>query len=308
MRFAGVFATLVLATVVTGTFSVAAVLVLLGVAAAIGLAYGLLVATRQVGRRWSLLLWPVGSCAGISAIDWVAHVAAGLVLGLVVLSFLYIGLSQLPRHGLWFVPFAMLLLYQVADLTPKMAVVRLPIAAVVWIICCEGLASLIRELRVKTVELERLATTDSLTGLLNRTRLDAHLARVGSAGAVVVIDIDHFKPFNDLSGHLAGDQALIHLASALSSGVRPGDAVFRFGGDEFLAILVSASVEDAGAMIERIRDSWSDNPFGLTFSAGVARGGSDAVRAADDLLYRGKRRGRDTVVTDNPDTEIAAAS
>ncbi|MGA8987463.1 GGDEF domain-containing protein, partial [Aeromicrobium sp.] len=306
--FSGVFLTLVFATIVTDSFGMDAVVALLGVGVAIGSAYGLLVATAQIGRRWSLLLWPVGTCAGISVVDRVAHVGAGLVLGLVVLSFLYIGMSQVPHLGLWFVLPATLLVYQVGDLTFPMALIRLPIAAVVWVICCEGLAALIRELKDKTAELERLAATDSLTGLLNRTRLDAFLERAGTSGAVGVIDIDHFKPFNDLYGHVKGDAALVEFAAVLVGGVRPGDGVFRFGGDEFLVILVDASVEDAGSMIERIRDVWSTNPSGLTFSAGVAQAGPDAVRTADDLLYRGKRHGRDQVVRDEGDPEVATAT
>lgn len=303
--FIGVFLTLVLATLVTDSLTLDVVLVLLGVAAAIGLAYVILVVTGLVGRRWSLLLWPVGSCAGISAVNPVAHVAAGLVLGLVVLSFLYLGVSQRRWRGVWWVPLATLLVYQVADLTPETALVRLPIAAVVWVICCEGTAALFDDLRTTHAELERLATTDALTGLLNRTRLDAHLERVGASGVVIVIDIDHFKPFNDLHGHLEGDAVLVAFAAVLADGVRTGDAVFRFGGDEFLVVLAGATVDDAARLVERIRRAWATNPYGITFSAGVAQGGTDAVRTADDLLFRGKRHGRDRVVA-SVDAAVAA--
>lgn len=298
IRFGGCFVVLALATAVTDPSSPAAWLMLAGVVVGTGVLFGLLVATQQIHRRWSLMMWPLALCAGISALDLVAHQAAGLVMGLVVLSFLFIGLSQPPRRGLWFVPPAALLFLQVQDLEPKVAAVRLPISALVWIICAEIPAKLIKELREKQRALELLATTDSLTGLLNRSGLDVQLERAGASGAVAIIDLDLFKQFNDRFGHVAGDVALMDFAAELRGGTRPTDKVFRYGGEEFVIVLVDTTVEEATGVLSRIGASWADHPSGLTFSAGVTRGGIGAVRAADALLYRAKAEGRDRVIVD----------
>ncbi|MFI5427984.1 hypothetical protein [Aeromicrobium sp. UC242_57] len=122
IRFGGCFVVLAVATGVTDESSRDACLALLAVVAATALVTAVLVVTQQIHQRWSLMVWPFSLCAGIFALDRVAHQAAGLVMGLVVLSFLFIGLSQPPRPaGFWFLPPAALLFLQVQDLDPKMA-------------------------------------------------------------------------------------------------------------------------------------------------------------------------------------------
>jgi diguanylate cyclase (GGDEF)-like protein/PAS domain S-box-containing protein len=112
--------------------------------------------------------------------------------------------------------------------------------------------------RSSELELERLAYTDYLTGLPNRARLMAALAaaraRVAAGGTpacLLLLDLDGFKPVNDVAGHEAGDQVLVEVAARLRATVRDGDLVGRLGGDEF-AVLVSEGIGEATALAERI--------------------------------------------------------
>jgi diguanylate cyclase (GGDEF)-like protein len=153
-------------------------------------------------------------------------------------------------------------------------------------------------------ELERLARTDELTGLPNRRdwseRLPSELARAKRAMqplCVAMLDLDNFKDFNDERGHQAGDRLLAEAASAWGSVLRPYDVLARYGGEEFSLLLPDVEVENAIALVERLR---SATPEGETCSAGVAEwdGSEDAdtlVGRADAALYEAKRAGRDRV-------------
>lgn len=301
----GCLLAMVLAAAVTDALDTGVILVLLGVLSATAAAFGLVIVTGQAGNRWSLILWPVAMCFGISALDHVAPEASVLVMGFVTLSFLFVGLSQPPLRGLWFVPPASLVFLQVQDPTLEMAAIRLPIVAIIWIICAEVPARLIAQLREKQAALELLATTDSLTGLLNRSSLGLQLERVGEVGVVAMIDLDHFKQFNDRYGHLAGDVALMDFAAVLRDGVRPGDQVFRYGGEEFLVVLDKITPSDAAGVLARVRDTWAAHHSGLTFSAGLARGGLAGLRGADALLYQAKAEGRDRIVVEPTSTDTS---
>ena len=157
-----------------------------------------------------------------------------------------------------------------------------------------------------------LALTDSLTGLGNRRRLEQTLARVlaESGGdepvAVTMIDIDHFKSYNDTFGHPAGDEALRRVATLVAAAVRSEDAVFRYGGEELVVVLPGASLPDALVVAERARaavalhGALAEAGREITISAGVAAaaGGSAAelIAAADAALYHAKHSGRNRVV------------
>jgi two-component system cell cycle response regulator len=169
------------------------------------------------------------------------------------------------------------------------------------------------ELRARNAELDRVSRVDMLTGLHNRRHLDEHLRHAISAArrhhrtvAVLLADIDHFKLVNDEHGHLAGDGVLKEVAARLLSTVRTEDALGRWGGEEFIAVL-SDTPEDAVALIaERMRQVIAATPFALeggitvpvTVSIGHTSGTDDAetlVHRADDALYQAKTAGRNRV-------------
>jgi diguanylate cyclase (GGDEF)-like protein len=155
--------------------------------------------------------------------------------------------------------------------------------------------------------LERLARTDPLTGLANRRRLEEVLAACARPVCAIMIDIDHFKQYNDRYGHPAGDACLRTVAAVLTHGARGTDVVARYGGEEFCVILPDTGLDDACRVAERIRaeiaglrEEHGPAPLGfLTVSAGVAATaagpGEDLIARADAALYRAKRDGRDRV-------------
>jgi len=158
-------------------------------------------------------------------------------------------------------------------------------------------------------ELERLATIDGLTGVLNRRAwlLRAADELASSARhmrplAILMIDLDHFKQINDTRGHDAGDRALRYVARALQSSVRAGDVVGRYGGEEFCVLMSHADDEAARAYDRRLRESLARTAtlelgFALNYSAGIAKRVEpdtlDAMlKRADATLYRAKDEGR----------------
>ena len=162
-------------------------------------------------------------------------------------------------------------------------------------------ASLAFERLQATAVLLDASMRDALTGVGNRRQADALLAQVKPGDAVALLDLDHFKSVNDRWGHAAGDEVLVALARYLDRSLRDGDAVARFGGEEFLVVLRSAGVH-AGPAMERLMAGWRRTGPVTTFSAGVAVHEADAkpaatLIAADRALYRAKDAGRDTVRT-----------
>jgi diguanylate cyclase (GGDEF)-like protein len=166
-----------------------------------------------------------------------------------------------------------------------------------------------RELAEANARLAQLAVTDGLTGLYNHRHFHERLAleveRSGRSGmplALLMIDVDHFKRYNDKEGHPAGDEVLRQLARVLADGRRVNDIVARYGGEEFAIVLVDTPKLTAYQIAEKLRDRVRGQPFGLTISTGVAVFAEDAadaeglVRAADAALYRAKAGGRDQVV------------
>ena len=159
-------------------------------------------------------------------------------------------------------------------------------------------------------KLERLATLDGLTGVLNRrawmTQAATELAmsiRYAHPVAMLMIDLDHFKQINDSHGHDAGDRALVFVGRALQAAVRPGDLVGRFGGEEFCVLITHADNDAARAFDARMRAYMAgaaerELGFALTYSAGIAmRAGADdtleaIIKRADQALYGAKAQGR----------------
>lgn len=169
-------------------------------------------------------------------------------------------------------------------------------------------------------ELAELSLRDSLTKLANRRRLDQDLEAASQwanaaerAVGFVMIDVDHFKAYNDAHGHPAGDELLRLLAGVLAANVRPGDIVYRYGGEEFSILLPDADFAAAIDVGERVRRAVFDaslpggesQPGGrVTVSVGIAVGNpsdSGALKnGADAALYEAKHAGRDRVVIGVP--------
>ncbi|MEV0129908.1 GGDEF domain-containing protein [Dactylosporangium sp. NPDC050688] len=130
--------------------------------------------------------------------------------------------------------------------------------------------------------------------------------RDGAGLAVAMIDLDHFKRFNDEYGHPAGDRLLKSAAAAWSDQLRGTDHLARYGGEEFIALLPGA---DPGAAVQVLRRLMTVTPLGQTFSAGLAQWdgvetSDELVARADAALYKAKRGGRDRVeVAQQPATE-----
>lgn len=177
-----------------------------------------------------------------------------------------------------------------------------------------------RELEVLNAKLAELSTSDFLTGLANRRRFDevfgtewARATRTGNALAIIMLDVDHFKLFNDRYGHQAGDECLRKLAEVLKQQVgRATDLAARYGGEEFCIISADADLSGVLMLAERIRASiqaiaikHEDSSEGVvTVSIGVASmvpslngDSAELLRAADHALYRAKASGRNCVET-----------
>ena len=187
-------------------------------------------------------------------------------------------------------------------------------------------------LRSDLEEMRREAYTDPLTGIGNRKTFDRNLAeamseaRVGAQPlALVMIDIDHFKKFNDAHGHVLGDEVLKLVARSLVSGVKGRDTVARYGGEEFGVILPKTSIGNAFKVADQLRQLVKTKRITvkstgkildeLTMSLGVALLRPDdtpsaMIKRADAALYYAKRNGRDRVADENDlpaDTSDAAA-
>jgi diguanylate cyclase (GGDEF)-like protein len=180
----------------------------------------------------------------------------------------------------------------------------------------EELASINETLREKNVELHEISITDSLTGLYNRKHLMETLDKEVSRSqrhsrsfSLLVIDIDHFKKYNDTYGHLAGDEVLSKLASVFKESIRSSDYAARYGGEEFIIMLPEIGPEQGVEAAERIRHKVAEEIFSgdgesikVTISVGVAcypKNGEDAesvIRNADAALYEAKELGRNRVI------------
>jgi diguanylate cyclase (GGDEF)-like protein len=182
------------------------------------------------------------------------------------------------------------------------------------------LASRSAELRDDNTRNYLASRTDSLTGVGNRMRLDEEVAtllsraqRYGHKCSLAICDLDFFKSFNDNFGHVAGDEALRAVAEGMRKNLRSADAVFRYGGEEFVILLIEQPLADAESAMERMRAEIerlaipSANGGPLTVSVGVAEidPANDHtpeiwIARADEALYEAKSRGRNRVVSTRP--------
>ena len=188
-------------------------------------------------------------------------------------------------------------------------------------------AKLVESLRLANVELEKLATTDGLTGIYNHryfyNRLDEEFniaMRYNVSLACIMIDIDYFKNVNDTYGHREGDKILIELAVIMNRTIRKTDIAVRYGGEEFALLLPHTNEEGALFQAERVRMAVREHRFSglskdlnLTISLGIAtsqkeniKTAEDLVRFADKALYEAKKRGRDNSVLYSQDALTAS--
>jgi len=175
------------------------------------------------------------------------------------------------------------------------------------------LSKYIQELQVINAELEKMATTDILTGAYNRRKFEDDLDMIihkkekhDMQFSLIFIDIDHFKCVNDLFGHRTGDLVLQRISKLLLENIRTTDRLFRWGGEEFIIILPEASLENAKIVAEKIRNIIQNENFGIekkiTISMGVGESleGENAdqiIARIDKRLYQAKLQGRNRVVS-----------
>jgi diguanylate cyclase (GGDEF)-like protein len=197
---------------------------------------------------------------------------------------------------------AMLTLAIVRRRTRRLAADKMRLEAVV--------AERTRDLAAANARLENMAKVDGLTGVANRRALDAYLEQVwqtarerGRTVALLAIDVDHFKRYNDSMGHLAGDELLQRLVPQLSQCLRRSeDLLARYGGEEFLVVMPGADADTAKDVAERMRADVERAQLGASVSIGVAcwpaavGSARELIEAADQALYDAKNMGRNRVV------------
>lgn len=187
-----------------------------------------------------------------------------------------------------------------------------------WVRTHRELAAREDEVALLGVQLRESAERDPLTRCFNRLRLTGDMgavtdraARYGHAHAVALIDIDHFRAYNETYGHTAGDEALVAVADLIDTHRRAGDTLYRYGGEEFLLLLPEQNAAGARVAAERIRRAVATSPVHhshlgvdghVTVSIGIAQLGDDArafeeaLQRADHALHAAKERGRNRTV------------
>lgn len=166
-------------------------------------------------------------------------------------------------------------------------------------------------LKFQAGQFEQLSVTDALTGLLNRRYIEERLAeeikrstRHSYPMSFLMIDVDDFKTYNDVFGHLAGDDALKIVGQGIKDTLRGADVAARYGGEEFSILLPQTTAEEAEIIAERVRRAIEESEFAhrkITVSIGIAscspaiNSAKDLIDAADKALYEAKRQGRNNV-------------
>jgi diguanylate cyclase (GGDEF)-like protein len=178
-------------------------------------------------------------------------------------------------------------------------------SAALFLLVVIRMAQLLRQVEAQAVQLRDLIRVDELTGLPNRRGWSVELPRAierarrdGIPLSIAMIDLDHFKRFNDDFGHPAGDKLLKAAALLWSAALRAVDQLARYGGEEFIVLLPAANAAQAAEVIERLRPA---TPAGQTFSAGIAtwdgiETSDELLARADEALYEAKNAGRDRLV------------
>ncbi|MDX1630504.1 MAG: GGDEF domain-containing protein [Thermoanaerobaculia bacterium] len=226
-----------------------------------------------------------------------AHWLAWILLGEGILYLGYVPLSLLQWAG-----YPLLKIFDYSSLFDAGADLLLALAILVAMESTRSasLARANRQLQASHEHLRQLVDHDPLTGLTNRRALRNTLDELEEGATLIYLDIDDFKRVNDRYGHAAGDDCLCRLASELRRVFRPGDGLFRVGGDEFLVVASHLGPEGASERVDHLRERMGEgreNVPPLEISAGVAKlrpGGDpqEAIRAADEAMYEDKRTER----------------
>lgn len=177
---------------------------------------------------------------------------------------------------------------------------------------------LISNLKEANLKLEETSTTDFLTKVLNRRSFDEILNKAWDVHkknqqpiSLIMCDIDNFKDFNDTFGHKIGDEVLVRVANNIKQQIRPEDALFRYGGEEFVITLHNTNLDEALIIAERIRNNIMNDQIeidggeqSITLSLGVSSkvpvngfSASDLLHESDNMLFESKRNGRNRVTS-----------
>ncbi|HEY0217458.1 MAG TPA: GGDEF domain-containing protein [Cellulomonas sp.] len=244
------------------------------------------------------LAFPAAALGGLGAIGVITQHVMGAYVGLVPLSFVYIGLFHRGRSALLLLPLAWVAYLAMVPVFDTRTVVRLAIYGVAWWAIAQILTLSSAYQRDVNRRLRTDARTDVLTSLANRRDLEDRLANAVPGDCVVLCDLDHFKRVNDNLGHAAGDAVLERFGHAVDQHLRRRDYAARYGGEEFVLILPRTEPVQAMNMLRALRTEWAEEGTGVTFSAGIALVApgvppGSALAAADVALYRAKAGGRD---------------
>jgi diguanylate cyclase (GGDEF)-like protein len=240
-------------------------------------------------RRRLLIGWSLAALIMTIVVGVIDSRATRDFPGTITIAFAFIGLTSARWCSLSLVPLGVVALvvggakHLPADL-PKVV-----LTAIMWVLVAEVPAWLIARLEAQSALLKEIAQTDALTQLLYRSTLGPRLSTHARESAVVLLDLDHFKRYNDRHGHEVGDELLVAFADALRWAVRKEDVVFRIGGDEFLLMLIGADRAEAERVVRRLDRYWADFGGTVGFSAGIAAGEGDLLRLADEHMYAAKR-------------------
>lgn len=172
-----------------------------------------------------------------------------------------------------------------------------------------------QELSLKNAMLERLATVDSLTGILNRRKIEEQLNREceryrrhEKPFSIILFDIDHFKSINDTFGHQTGDLVLKELAQNIANRLRSTDFLGRWGGEEFLILLPDTQLKDAVILANHLSNQVAHHPFPISRQVTISIGVGEIhhgetldqlISRVDGYLYRAKSSGRNRVISEN---------
>jgi diguanylate cyclase (GGDEF)-like protein len=185
---------------------------------------------------------------------------------------------------------------------------------VLFLLVVARMSGLVAQVQDQAAQLAALAHNDALTGIPNRRAWDLDLVREmararrgGTPLNVALLDVDHFKRFNDLNGHQAGDLLLKTAAASWKAQLREGDMLARYGGEEFAALVSGCSLAETAAILERVRGA---TPLGATVSVGVVQWDGretpeQLIGRADTALYHAKHQGRDRVVVAEAQDQVA---